>query len=53
MPLINCKTHLDLSWTKNCVMYGNNIYDTTDNNNNNNNNSNNNETTSQITNAKL
>ena len=20
MPMINCKTHLELNWTKNCVM---------------------------------
>ena len=23
MPLINCKIHLELIWTKNCVMYDN------------------------------
>ena len=22
MPLINCKIHLELNWTKNCVMSG-------------------------------
>ena len=47
MPLINCKIYLELNWTKNCVIYGNNVYDaaddnTTTNNNNNNNNKNNN-----------
>ena len=24
MPLINCKIHLELNWTKNCVMSDNN-----------------------------
>ena len=44
MPLINCKIHLELNWTKNCVMYGDNVYDANDNNN---------DTTFQITNTKL
>ena len=26
MSLINCKTYLELNWTKNCVMYGHNTY---------------------------
>ena len=24
MPLVNCKIHLELNWTKNCVMSDNN-----------------------------
>ena len=26
MLLINCKSHLELKWTKNCVMYGCDAY---------------------------
>ena len=43
IPLINCKIHLELSWTKDCVM------STAGNNNNNNNN----KTTFKITSTKL
>ena len=32
MLLINRKNHLELNWTKNCVMHGN-VYDATDDNN--------------------
>ena len=53
MPLINCKIHLKLNWTKNCVMYGIDAYVAADDNNNNNNNNNNRETTFKITNTKL
>ena len=28
MPLINCKIHLELNWTKNCVMSNNSYYRT-------------------------
>ena len=34
MPLSNCKSHLELSWTKDCVMYGHNTYADGDNDNN-------------------
>ena len=34
MPLINCKIHLDLNWSKDCVMYGTNEYDAVDDANN-------------------
>ena len=34
MPLINCKIHLELNWTKSCVMYGTNAYDADDDHNN-------------------
>ena len=54
MPLINCKIHLELNWTKDCVMYGHNTCVGGDNNNKNNNNNNNNrETTFKIINTKL
>ena len=43
MPLINCKVHLELNWTKNCVMYGRNVYTVADDDNN--------ETTFKITNT--
>ena len=42
MPLINCKIHLELNWSNNCVMYGANTYVAGDNVNNR-------ETTFQIT----
>ena len=45
MPLINCKIHIELNWTKNCVMYGSSVYDAADNNNN--------KTAFKITNTKL
>ena len=47
MPLINCKIHLELYWTKICVMFDNN------NNNNNNYNENYNNREFKITNTKL
>ena len=28
LPLINCKIHLELSWSKNCVMYASDAYAT-------------------------
>ena len=31
MPLINCKTHLELNWNNNCVMYGDDTYTGGDN----------------------
>ena len=34
MPLINCKIHVELNWTKDCVMYGHNTYADGDNDNN-------------------
>ena len=34
MPLINCKTHLELYWNKNCVMYGADTFAGGDNANN-------------------
>ena len=46
MPLINCKVHLELNWTKNCVVYGANTYVGGDNDNNR-------ATTFKITNAEL
>ena len=46
MFLINCKIHLELNWTKNCVMYGHDTYADGDN-------ANNRETTFKITNTKL
>ena len=45
MPLINCKTHLQLNWTKNCVMHGSDAYAAADNSNT--------ETIFKITNTKL
>ena len=51
MPLINCKIHLELNWTKTCVVYGSDAYDADKSNNNNNNN--NRETTFKITATKL
>ena len=46
MPLINCKTHLELNWNNNCVMYGADAYAGGDNVNNRG-------TTFQITSTKL
>ena len=46
MPLINCKIHLELNRTKNCVMYCHDTYAGDDNVNNR-------ETTFKITNTKL
>ena len=46
MPLINCKIHLELNRTKNCVMYCHDTYAGDDN-------ANNRETTFKITNTKL
>ena len=46
MRLINCKIHLELNWTKNCVIYGHDTYADGDNNNNR-------ETTFKITNKNL
>ena len=43
MPLISCKVHVELNWTKNCVMYGRDV--AADNNND--------ETIFKITNIKL
>ena len=34
MPLINCKTHLELSWSKDCVMCRADTYNGGDNANN-------------------
>ena len=34
MPLINCKIHLELNWSNNCVMYGADTYAGNDNTNN-------------------
>ena len=34
MPLINCKIHLELNWSNNCVMYGADTYAGGDNTNN-------------------
>ena len=31
MPLINCKIHLELKWTENCVMSGNGDENNNDN----------------------
>ena len=45
MPMINCKIHLELNWAKNCLMYGNGVYNAADKNNN--------DTTFKITNTKL
>ena len=45
MPLINCKIHLELNWTKNCVMHGSNVCGAADNNSN--------DATLKITNIKL
>ena len=45
MPLIHCKIHLELNWTKNCVIYGGHAYNFNDGNNR--------ETTFKITNTKL
>ena len=33
MPLINCKTHLELNWNNNCVIYGADAYNVADKNN--------------------
>ena len=46
MPLIACKTHLELNWNNNFVMYGADIYAGGDN-------ANNRETTFKITSTKL
>ena len=46
MPLINCKTHLQLYWNNNCVMHGADTYAGGDNFNNR-------ETTFQITSTEL
>ena len=46
MPLINCKIHLEINWSNNCVMYGAVTYAGGDNVNNR-------ETTFQITSTKL
>ena len=46
MPLINCKIHLELNWSNNCVMYGANTCVVGDNVNSR-------ETTFQTTNTKL
>ena len=46
MPLINCKIHLELNWSNNCIMYGADTYAGGDN-------ANNRETTFQITSTKL
>ena len=46
MPLINCKTHLELNWNNNCVMYGADAYAGGDNDNDR-------ETKFQITSTKL
>ena len=46
MPLINCKTDLELNWNNNCVMYGGDTYAVGDNVNNR-------ETTFKITSTKL
>ena len=46
MPLINCKTHLELNWNDNCVMYGAITYAGGDN-------ANDRETKFQITSTKL
>ena len=45
MALINCKIHLELNWSKDCVMFGSNDYDADDDANNN--------TTFKITSTKL
>ena len=45
MPLINCKTHLQLNWTKNCVMHDSYAYAAADNSNR--------ETIFKITNTEL
>ena len=34
MPLVNGRIHLELSWSKDCVMHGGNEYDTDDDANN-------------------
>ena len=46
MPLINCKTYLELNWNKHCVMYGADTYAGGDN-------ANNRERTFKITSIKL
>ena len=46
MTLINCKIHLELNWSNNCVIYGADTYAGDDN-------ANNRETTFKITNTKL
>ena len=46
MPLINCKNHLELNWSDDCVMYGADTYAGSDSNNNR-------ETTFQITSTKF
>ena len=45
MPMINCKIHLEFNWAKNCLMYGNDVYNAADKNNN--------DTTFKIANTKL
>ena len=35
MPLVNCKIHLELNWTKTCVMYDSDAYDACNSSNNN------------------
>ena len=45
LPLINCKTHLELNWTNNRITYDGNEYDNDDDNNN--------DTTFKITSTKL
>ena len=47
MPLVNCKIHLELNWTKTCVMYDSDAYDACNSSNNNR------ETTFKITTTKL
>ena len=46
MPSINCKTHLELNWNHNCVMYGAETYAGGDN-------ANDRETIFKITSTKL
>ena len=46
MPLINCKIHLELNWSNDCVMYGTDTYAGGDN-------ANDRETTFQIKSTKL
>ena len=43
MPLFDYKIHLELNWTKNCVMHSSNVYTVADNN----------EAIFEITNTKL
>ena len=46
MPLVNCKIHLELNWSNDCVMHGADTYAGSDN-------ANGKETTFQITSTKL